>query len=395
MRTLAGGVLDRRRVGAGAEARRIGSARPTSCAAASRCWRAAFVWIALRVERRHPVPRDRRADDPARRRARSDDGARDRVDHGLAVSPTRRASAPPSTTRPASSAARSASRSSAACSAPSTSPPSTTASGVFAQLPPDAQHATPGLGRRRAGRRRPARTERPPFLAQVADAFLSAASASAASSPPASRRRRRLRQPVPARRRTDRPGRPTAPPASRQLGDARLPPVHDRNELVGPGVGHLDRPGGESPPSEVEAGAEGGRAAPSTSRRPHQDRRLTCQWGAVSIGRRVVVRCGRYARRHQHVHLYKHVDSRRYLNLDHAGFAYRYHARDRGLYAVRFALAALDDVIGSRERDAAALHRAPVGDAAASVAGTIAHPVNSTRTMEVRARDGPLEVRST
>jgi predicted ATPase len=57
------------------------------------------------------------------------------------------------------------------------------------------------------------------------------------------------------------------------------------------------------------------------------------------------------------IHLYKHVDSRRYLNLDHAGFAYRYHARDyAGLYEpFDSPLAALDDVIGSRERDAACI----------------------------------------
>ncbi len=57
------------------------------------------------------------------------------------------------------------------------------------------------------------------------------------------------------------------------------------------------------------------------------------------------------------IHLYKHVDSRRYLNLDYAGFAYRYHASDyAGLYEpFDSPLAALDDVIGSREPDAACI----------------------------------------
>jgi hypothetical protein len=53
------------------------------------------------------------------------------------------------------------------------------------------------------------------------------------------------------------------------------------------------------------------------------------------------------------VHLYKHVDSRRYLNLDHAGFAYRYRAGDAGAYEpFDSPPAALDYVIGSPERNA-------------------------------------------
>jgi hypothetical protein len=54
------------------------------------------------------------------------------------------------------------------------------------------------------------------------------------------------------------------------------------------------------------------------------------------------------------VHLYKHAESRRYLNLDHAGFSYRYHSReDPGRYEpFESPLAALDQVIGRLERDA-------------------------------------------
>jgi hypothetical protein len=53
------------------------------------------------------------------------------------------------------------------------------------------------------------------------------------------------------------------------------------------------------------------------------------------------------------VHLYKHVDSRRYLNLDHAGFSYRYRAReDAGRYEpFESPLAALDQVIDRVERN--------------------------------------------
>jgi len=55
------------------------------------------------------------------------------------------------------------------------------------------------------------------------------------------------------------------------------------------------------------------------------------------------------------VHLYKHIDSRRYLNLDHAGFSYRYRAReDTGSYEpFESPLAALDQVVGRVERDVA------------------------------------------
>ena len=54
------------------------------------------------------------------------------------------------------------------------------------------------------------------------------------------------------------PARAAAPPVSPQVGDAGSPAVDDGNELVGTGVGDLDQPGGEAPPSEMEAGAEGG-----------------------------------------------------------------------------------------------------------------------------------------
>jgi len=56
----------------------------------------------------------------------------------------------------------------------------------------------------------------------------------------------------------------------------------------------------------------------------------------------------------QIIHLYKHIDGRRYLNLDHAGFSYRYRAREvAGSYEpFESPLAALDYVVDRLERDA-------------------------------------------
>jgi hypothetical protein len=55
------------------------------------------------------------------------------------------------------------------------------------------------------------------------------------------------------------------------------------------------------------------------------------------------------------VHLFKHAASRRYLNLDYAGFSYRYHViDDTGHYEpFESPLAALEHVTAELERDAA------------------------------------------
>jgi hypothetical protein len=55
------------------------------------------------------------------------------------------------------------------------------------------------------------------------------------------------------------------------------------------------------------------------------------------------------------VHLFKHVGTRRYLNLDHAGFSYRYRVSDdTGRYETfESPLAALEHVTGEHVRDAA------------------------------------------
>jgi hypothetical protein len=54
------------------------------------------------------------------------------------------------------------------------------------------------------------------------------------------------------------------------------------------------------------------------------------------------------------VHLFKSTASRRYLNLDHAGFAYRYHPGDPGRYEpFESPLSALDDLVPDSDRDVA------------------------------------------
>jgi hypothetical protein len=76
------------------------------------------------------------------------------------------------------------------------------------------------------------------------------------------------------------------------------------------------------------------------------------------------------------VHLYKHVDSRRCLNVDYAGFTYRYCGGDAGAYEP-FASppAALDHVIGSPGGKCDAHCRPVGGGVVLSAAGPLARPL--------------------
>jgi hypothetical protein len=90
-----------------------------------------------------------------------------------------------------------------------------------------------------------------------------------------------------------------------------------------------------------------------------------CGWAAASSARGQIV------------HLDKHAASRRYLNIDHAGLAYRFRPGDHGAYEpFDSPLAALEQVtVGARRLRHS--HRHSVGDAVADrAARTIADSVN-------------------